>query len=113
MKRNLTIKFLNELKPKYLRSGYPIPKWMIFSETLIKRGWIVKMYAAKTTVSKYLYIRFKKMAYKIRFSDHKANKMAERNKDADFYIGRGNFGTITTGVLLRKLIKKENEYERV
>lgn len=106
----LTNKYLNgcikRQNEKY-NGIYPIPKWIIFCKEMIRRGWVVKLHAAKTTVSKYIYLEKGKYNIKVRFSNHKANKIKELNKDSDFYVGKGNKGVITTDQLLNKLLNFE------
>ncbi len=104
--KKLTLEYLENLKPSYTKQNYLVPKWIQFSEELIKNEWIVKLHRAKTTVSKYLYIFKNNLEYKIRFSNHKANKEKEFSNDCDFYVGIGNRGVITTEQLL-EIIKKK------
>ncbi len=104
--KTLSTEYLDSLKPSYTSQDYPIPKWIIFSQTLIKDGWVVRLYRAKTTFSKYLFISRDKKMLKIRFSNHKANKLKELANDCDFYVGVGNKGVITTEELLRTLLAK-------
>lgn len=98
--------YLNRLKPSYLDKGFPIPKWIMFSQILIAHGWTVELIRSKTTFSKYLHVSIGEMAYKIRFSNHKANKAAENKMDCDFYVGVGNNGVITTEELIQIMLKK-------
>ena len=91
--------------PAYLRKGFPIPKWITFSKILIQDGWTVKLFRSKSTYSKYLYVSKNGFKYKVRFSNHKANRFQESKKDSDFYVGVGNSGVLTTEELLKKLIK--------
>lgn len=102
----LTIEYLVGLKPSYIKKGYPVPKWIQFSQILIGNGWTVELYRSKTTLSKYLYISCGGMEYKIRFSNHKANKAKEEMMDCDFYVGVGNQGVITTEELIEIILKK-------
>lgn len=108
--KELTLEILEGIKPSYIKAGYNIPKWITFSEELLKDGWSVKLYRAKTTVSKYLHVIKEDREYKIRFSNHKPNKRMEETNDADFYVGVSNKGIITTESLLQKLKEgTENE----
>jgi hypothetical protein len=105
--KKLTQEYLEDLKPYYERSGYSIPKWIIFSEKMLELGFKVDLHKAKTTVSKYIYITRGLKKYKIRFSNHKANRNAELSDDCDFYVGIGNRGTITTEYLIEHIKKLE------
>lgn len=104
----LTLEKLEQKKPYYTRKGYPIPKWVVFAETMLKHGWKVSLHEARRTVSKYLHVKKrvdnKTTRYKIRFSNHKANYHTEHNGDSDIYVGIGNKGTITTEEVLLQLL---------
>lgn len=94
---------LNRMKPRYEKSGYSIPKWIQFCEAAISMGFRVGVYAAVTTVSKYIYLSRGGITKKVRFSNHRASYAMEDAGDCDYYIGRGNFGVITTEQLLEKI----------
>jgi hypothetical protein len=98
---------LEILKPGYIKAGYSIPKWIIFSEKMLELGFKVSLHKSKSTVSKYIYITRGLKIYKIRFSNHKANRNAELSDDCDFYVGVGNRGTITTEYLIEHIKKLE------
>jgi hypothetical protein len=102
----LTLEYLERLKPSYIAKNYPVPKWIQFSEELISDNWHVRLHRSKSTVSKYLYISKNNKNFKIRFSNHKPNKMKENNEDCDFYVGIGNRGVITTSEVLEILKSK-------
>ena len=102
-KEILTHEYLDSLKPHYLENGYDVPKWIIFSETLLDWGCSVSLLRAKTTYSKYLFVKKGKEEIKVRFSNHKASFKQEANGDSDYYVGVGNFGIVTTEHLLKKL----------
>lgn len=110
MNRNATqlnLAYLDELKPKYTAKGYPIPKWIIFCETMLHHGWGVFLYRAQTSVSKYVYIKYAGLEYKIRFSDHKPAREREEIQDCDYFVGIGNKQSLTTQQLLRELLDEE------
>lgn len=98
--------YLDLLKPSYLNKGYSIPKWIQFCETMLSHGWSVSLHRAKTTVSKYVYIRKGKKNLKIRFSNHRANRYKEQIDDCDYYVGVGNFGVITTEKVIEYILGK-------
>lgn len=104
----LTLSYLQQIKPSYISKGFPVPKWIQFAETLLQNGWKVDLQRSKSTVSKYLYISYGGKTFKVRFSNHKANKNQERKQDSDFYVGVGNKGVITTEQLLEKLLTYES-----
>ena len=102
----VTQKYLDKRKPYYAENNWSIPKWIFFSETMLKHGWKVKLHEASSTVSKYVYIEKDNTKLKIRFSNHKANWHQEHNSDSDYYVGRGNKGVITTEKLIDIILKK-------
>lgn len=103
----LTIEYLERLKPAYLKKNFPIPKWIVFAETLLRKGWKVKLYRAIHTYSKYLTITKRDKKYKIRFSDHKPSRIKEEEKDCDFFVGRSHNQVCTTEQVLEKILKEE------
>lgn len=98
--KNLTPIYLHDIIPGYTNKGYPVPKWITFSLTMLNEGWDVVLQQSKTTVSKYIHITKGSASYKIRFSNHKANKEKESSQDSDYYIGVGHNGIITTEQLI-------------
>ena len=78
------------------RQGYSTPRWIEFSMTLLKEGYDVLLVAAKTTVSKYIYVRKGDKQFKVRFSNHKPNWRKEHEQDCDFFVGVTNTGVRTT-----------------
>jgi hypothetical protein len=106
---NLTIEYLVGLEPSYIKQGYPVPKWIQFSKTLLNDGWTIRLHRAKTTFSKYLYINKGELSLKIRFSNHKANRGAEDRNDSDYYVGVGNKGVITTEQLIIQIKELETQ----
>ena len=107
----LTLNSLQMKKVLYIKKGYNLPKWVLFSEELIKDEWKVELCDSKSTVSKYLYISKNGQKFKIRFSNHKPNKQKESQKDCDYYVGVGNKGVITTEQVL-KLIKNNQKLKQ-
>lgn len=87
----------------YQKAGYDkMPKWMLFSATMLRRGFRVKLYEAKRTVSKYVTVLDNNgKKFKVRFSDHKPIPMREFTGDCDFFVGRNNWETNTTNDALR------------
>jgi hypothetical protein len=104
--QELTIQYLNDLKPGYIKSGYEVPKWIQFSENMIRLGCVVELIRSKSTVSKYLYISRGNKNFKVRFSNHKPNKYMEREEDCDYYVGVRNKGCMTTEQVIEDLKTK-------
>jgi hypothetical protein len=107
--RKVSLRYLNMIEKSYPARGFPIPKWIIFCKTMIDRGWNVRLYRAKTTVSKYVFVHKDNLMYKIRFSNHRANRNMEFNDDCDYYVGVGNRYTLTTEELISLLIEKDKK----
>ena len=103
--KEITKQYLNNFIPTYHKKGYPTPKWIQFCIAMIDLGWSVKLYRAKTTYSKYVYIIKRNKSLKIRFSNHRASFNKEMSSDSDYYVGVGNNGIITTEELI-EIIKK-------
>jgi hypothetical protein len=102
--KTLTKQHIDELKARSLKYGYPeCPKWVQFAEAAIKDGWEVKLYRARTTLSKYLFICKGAEQYKIRYSNHRPSYLKEEVADSDFYVGVHHKGCITTEELMKKL----------
>ena len=98
-KKDLTIEYLETRITNVRNAGYPVSRWLIFSRDLIARGFTVRLYEAKATVSKYLTISRPETGRKpcvIRFSNHKPAKHREERGDCDFFVGRTNFTVTTT-----------------
>lgn len=78
-------------------AGYVKPKWIGFCETMLAKGYVLTLYEARETFSKYITVSksgFK--PYKVRFSNHKAIYAREMNGDCDFFVGVGNLKVTTT-----------------
>lgn len=102
-KKKLTIGYLERLKPGYTNKGFNVPKWIKFSEEMIKLGWECEYYDSYSTVSKYIYIAKNNYHFKIRFSNHKLNKYQQDISDSDFYVGISHNQVLTTEQLIEKL----------
>lgn len=97
--RNVTQEFLDSRKSKF----YPVQKWIEFCETLIREGYKLKLYEAKTTRSKYILVNG---CFKVRFSNHRPSYLKQKDQDSDFYVGVSNFGTTTTQDALQAVRRK-------
>ncbi|MFV0512529.1 MAG: hypothetical protein ACK5MY_02665 [Jhaorihella sp.] len=78
-------------------AGYPKAKWIEFILTCLNLGLRVSYYEAKTTRSKYVYVSEPDggRPFKVRFSNHRPNKMKQAAEDSNFYVGISN-GLVTT-----------------
>lgn len=95
------------------RNGYPVPKWILFCETLMEHGFTVHLYYAKTTVSKYITVTRKgsNKDFLVRFSNHPPNARREWDKDCDFFVGIGNFQTTNTDQALGAVLRHFREVD--
>jgi len=75
---------------------YGKAKWIIFAEELLKSGYKVSLYEAKTTVSKHLTVEKGNKKFKVRFSNHRPNMRKELENDCDYFVGVTNFQVHTT-----------------
>lgn len=73
-------------------------KWVLFSTWWLYRGYEVRLYRAKRTVSKYVTVTdpARGVSFKVRFSDHKPILRRELDGDCDFFVGITNFDIHTT-----------------
>lgn len=91
--RAVTPSYLSERALRLERAGYQPPKWIQFCEKLLGGGYILSLYEARTTHSKYITVASPgspAKPYKVRFSDHKAVYAREANGDCDFFVGMTN-----------------------
>lgn len=99
---------IERIKNNFVKNFYPISKWILFCEELIKLGLQGYVYQSKTTKSKYVYIKKnKKTYYKVRFSDHKAPLHKELYNDCDLFIGYRRTGKAINTQEAIEIIKKE------
>lgn len=90
----ITPEFLKFRADVTKNAGYSKPRWIEFSETLLERGYILKIYEAKRTVSKYITISNDKgKSFKVRFSNHLPIKARELEGDCDYFVGVTNLRT--------------------
>lgn len=88
--------FLKRRAEASIAQGFKKQKWIEFCELLLEKNLSVHIYEARTTKSKYIYVKRKGKEVKIRFSDHKPNRHKELTNDCDFFVGRTNTGVRTT-----------------
>ncbi len=92
----LTLEYINKRAKRYAKKGWGKPKWMLFAEYLINKGFQCNLYEARKTNSKYITISKNNKQFKVRFSDHKPIKRRELAGDCDFFVGMTHTGTRTT-----------------
>lgn len=106
----LTLKILqHKTSPKFGKA-----KWIEFAEELLHNGYKVSLYEAKTTVSKYLTVEKGNKKFKVRFSNHKPNRLKELKNDCDYFVGVTNFEVHTTKdalIAVRNYFKEGNKNE--
>lgn len=112
MGRNIKIDqdILNERAQRSIKAGYPKQKWIEFCETLLAEGYVLSLYEAKYTASKYITIKKGKKSFKVRFSNHRPNWQKEQMNDCDFFVGVSN-NTVTTTVQALEAVHKYMEDE--
>lgn len=90
----ITPEFLEFRAKVTKKAGYSKPRWIEFSEILLQAGYELKIYEAKSTVSKYITVYNKKgVGFKVRFSNHLPIKSKELEGDCDFFVGVTNLRT--------------------
>lgn len=102
--RILTESYLKGREEGCKGAGYSTPKWIVFSRVMLRRGFVVSLYEAKFTVSKYLTVSKDGVYFRLRFSDHKPIPEKEANGDCDFFVGHTNFGKTNTNDALKAVL---------
>lgn len=95
--------FLERRAKSCLAKGFTKQKWISFCEVLLEKGFTIKLYEARETVSKYITIYQNDKYYRVRFSNHKPNYSREKNKDCDFFVGVTHTGVRTTNDALKAI----------
>lgn len=75
--------------------GYNTPRYLDFCRKMLSHGFVVTLYEARKTNSKYVTVSNGDMSFKVRFSDHRPIPTRERDGDCDFFVGVTN-RTVTT-----------------
>lgn len=75
---------------------YPTAKWIEFCRAMLAYNYIVFLYEARETKSKYVTVVFRGHEFKVRFSDHKPIYDREMKGDCDFFVGVTHTGVRTT-----------------
>lgn len=78
-------------------------KWIVFCEMLLEKNYVMYLYEAKETFSKYITVTRldSEKRFKVRFSNHKPNKGRELNGDCDFFVGVTHTGIRTTEMAIK------------
>jgi len=92
----VTIQFINSRMEILESKGYGKTKWIEFCEKMNENGFSCYLYEAKSTLSKYIAVKYGNKELKVRFSNHKPIKSRELNNDCDFFVGVTNTGVRTT-----------------
>ena len=98
---------LKQIENRYIDAGFSIPKYLqLCRRALETNRYAVNLYDSRSTVSKYVTVRYGKKKFKIRFSNHPPNKEKEQNGESDFFVGVTNFTITNTNDAWKAL----NEY---
>jgi len=92
----------------YENKGFAKTKWIEFCELMLAKGFILHMYEAKSTVSKYITVSHPSKPgkrFRVRFSNHKPIKHRELNGDCDFFVGITNLATTNTEQAIEATLK--------
>lgn len=94
----------------------PVQKWILFCRYFMSKGYKIRLYEARRTVSKYITLIKDGKSCKVRFSNHRPIREREKNKDCDFFVGVTNFQVITAHDVALQVLKffeeKNNENTR-
>lgn len=106
---------------KSAKNGYPKAKWILFCEILLQNGFVLELYEARKTFSKYITVKkINFPSFKVRFSNHAPIPHLEAAGSCDFFVGRTNYAVTTTQHALQAVSKhfkqemsrhKKEEYE--
>ncbi len=95
--------FLEHRAKSCVNKGFSKQKWISFCEVLLAKGFSIKLYEARETVSKYITVYRNDKNYRVRFSNHKPSYNREKNRDCDFFVGVTHTGTRTTNDALKAI----------
>lgn len=101
--RAVTKSYLDQRAARAIALGYSKPRWVLFCQIALDRGFAINLYEARRTNSKYVTVWKGSKSFKVRFSDHKPIKAREAGGDCDFFVGVTNLAVTTTGDALRAL----------
>lgn len=107
MFNNLQVKTISNPSLLTYCKNYSKPKYIEFIEFFYNLGFEVGLYRAKTTASKYVFIKKGNKEIKIRFSNHLPNPLKEEKHDSDYYVGRKHDRKWISSEEIKKLVLKE------
>ncbi len=90
---------------KAIASWYSKPKWIEFCEHFMEKGFKIRLYEARKTVSKYVTVQKGSKEFKVRFSNHKPIHQREMMGDCDFFVGVTHTGVRTTSMAIDEVTK--------
>lgn len=90
----------SRISPKYGKQ-----KWIDFCEHLLNDGFMISLYEARETVSKYITVIHKGQSFKVRFSNHMPNRAREMNGDCDLFVGKTHNGIINSKTAILEVYK--------
>lgn len=101
----VTKTFLKDRINRAAKKGFGKAKWIEFCEICMDSGFVVRLYEARKTYSKYITIEKEGKAFKVRFSNHKPIEARELRGDCDFFVGITNTGVRTTDHAIKATAK--------
>jgi hypothetical protein len=101
----VTPEFLAAREKRAAAKGYGKAKWIEFCEAMLAEGYMVFLYEARRTFSKYVWVTSGERHFKVRFSNHAPIKRRESAGDCDFFVGICNFQTTTTEQAIAATLK--------
>lgn len=87
----------------------PVQKWILFCRYFMSKGYKIRLYEARRTVSKYITLIKDGKSCKVRFSNHRPIREREKNKHCDFFVGVTNFQVITAHDVALQVLKFFND----
>jgi len=77
------------------------PKWVLFCEELLNKGYVVVLYQSHKTNSKYITLIKNNKMLKIRYADHVPNYTHYCNSEIKLYVGSPEKGMLSEGEVFR------------
>lgn len=102
----VTSDFLGYRSQRVEKKGFQKPRWIYFCEALLAKGYVLELYEARKTVSKYVTVKKEGFpSFKVRFSNHKPIPHREIAGDCDFFVGHTNLTITNTEQAFRAVAK--------
>jgi hypothetical protein len=98
-------KFLREAN-KRVSAKYGKSKWLQFVERMQTLGVACRVYIAKSSVSKYVFVDYNGLTVKLRFSEHAPTRDQIARKDSDIYVGVSALGVINMEDAFKATVKR-------